>query len=279
MKKYLLALALLFAASAGLAVAEEHRVIKIGGMAVIALADVPNMTVAPNEDLLVGLPEAKKGTVTTAEMAGGINTFIVDLGDQFILFDTGLGEDGEMQGRLLSALASANMLPGDIDAVCITHFHFDHVGGLVKDGKPVFANANLFVPRVEVESDPASFAKFKTAYADRLSQFDWGVEVLPGVHALDASGHTAGHTAFLVELNGDRLLVAGDVIHFGGLQLPNPDIAVTYDTTPAEAIAARKRIFDLAIAENLPVATMHLPFPGLGKLAKAGEGYTFVELE
>lgn len=281
MVKYLLGLAFSFIALTGLGVTQEYKAFAIGEMHVIALADVPKLMLEPDEGLLVGLPEAKKGVVTAEEMANGINTFVVKTGGDVILFDTGLGEEGGMgmKGELLASLAAAGLQPDDITAVCITHFHFDHVGGLVRDGEAVFEKARLLVPRAEVEADADSFAKFKDAYAGRLSMFDWGENVLPGITALDASGHTRGHTAFLLERDGGRLLIAGDVIHFGGLQLDNPEIAVVYDTDPVQAVAARRRVFDKAIGEGLPVATMHLPFPGIGKLGRAGDGYTFVDLE
>ena len=99
--------------------------------------------------------------------------------------------------------------------------------------------------------------------------------MLPGVTAVEASGHTPGHTAFLLENGGGKLFIVGDLIHFEKIQLPLPDVAVTYDSDPAAAVRARRKLFDRAVAEDLPIASMHMVFPGMGKLAKDGEGYSF----
>ena len=110
-------------------------------------------------------------------------------------------------------------------------------------------------------------------YAGRVHVFEFGDKVMPGVKALDTSGHTPGHTSFMLKSGKDKLLVIGDLIHFSRIQLPLPDVAVRYDVDPAKAVQARKRIFDYACEKNIPMAGMHVPFPGMLKLKKAGTGY------
>jgi glyoxylase-like metal-dependent hydrolase (beta-lactamase superfamily II) len=129
--------------------------------------------------------------------------------------------------------------------------------------------------RVEVETMSRAAETFLPAYAGRVRTFEWDQPVLRGVTARDASGHTPGHTVFEVDAGGSRLWIVGDLIHFAGVQLPRPEIAVTYDTDPVKAVAARKRVFDKAAAEGVAVAGMHLLFPGIGKFSKAGAGYGF----
>ena len=97
--------------------------------------------------------------------------------------------------------------------------------------------------------------------------------LMPGVKALDTSGHTPGHVSFLLKSGKDKLLVIGDLIHFSRIQLPLPEVAVKYDVDPAKAVQARKRIFDYACEKRIPMAGMHVPFPGMLKLKKAGAGY------
>ena len=121
--------------------------------------------------------------------------------------------------------------------------------------------------------------KFRQGYAGRRRTFEWDHAVADGIVAVDAHGHTPGHTAFLVENGGAKLMIAADLIHFGGIQLPVPDVAVTYDSDPVKAVAARKRLFDKAAAENYTVLSMHLPFPGIGTLSKEGSGYGFADLK
>ncbi len=211
-------------------------------------------------------------------MRNSINCFVVKTGSETILFDTG---NGTAKGGLaMESLKAAGLSPNDIDAVVITHFHGDHIGGLMTaDGKAVFPRARLMVPRVEVEAMPQAAMQFMAAYAGRLHAFEWNSPVADGVLAADASGHTSGHTVFLIEDGDSKLLIAGDLIHFGGIQLPVPAVAVTYDTDPAKAVAARKLWFDRAADGKFVVATMHLPFPGIGTLAKDGSGYGFAVLK
>lgn len=259
--------------------AVDHRAFTIGDMEIIALADVDADRGGQNRpELLVGLsgPDAGKYLVPGA-MKNSINAFLVKMDGKNILFDTGLG--AAAGGRVAASLAAAGVDPEQIDVVCITHFHPDHVGGLLKEGKPVFATSRLLVPRLEVEKNAQGASTFLAAYADGLLAFEFGQEVFPGITALDARGHTPGHTAFLLESGGGRLLIVADSIHFPGIQLPLPEVAVTYDSDPAQAVAARRMLFDKAIAEKLPIAAMHIPFPGMGWLGREGTGYAFREME
>ncbi len=103
--------------------------------------------------------------------------------------------------------------------------------------------------------------------------FEPGDEVMPGVKAMDTSGHTPGHVSFMLEDDGQKTLILGDLIHFPSIQLPNPDVAVVFDVDPAKAVQTRRRVFDYVSENNIPVAGMHVPFPGMLKLKKSGTGY------
>ena len=274
------AFCLTFAASAADDSAEkpaEKTVTKqIGGMKVIALLDNKS-DAKPN--ILVGMSkEAKDKAVADGKMKTSINAFVVQMNGKTILFDTGLPGKGGTAG-ILPALKEAGISPDAIDAILITHFHFDHVGGLMDGDKPVFSKAQLYVPRVETDKWTWGGLSFVGAYTIRFNIFEWNDEVLPGIKALKADGHTPGHTIFKLEAGDGKLLVIGDLIHVPGVQLANPDVAVTYDNDPVKAVASRKRLFDMAAKEGLPVAAMHIPFPGMGVLAKEGSGYTFTELD
>lgn len=272
MRKYLVALIAVVAIAGSAGAGETARQTKsfnLGGGEFVALLDIVGQG---NTDLLIGAGETD---LQRAKQPGAldttINAFLLKKDGKTYLFDTGLPP--QAGGGLAAALEQTGIDPADIDAVIITHFHFDHVGGLLKDGKRVFTNAELYVPRIEVDKWSEPGTAFLTAYP--TSAFEWDAEILPGIKALRANGHTPGHTVFDIGSGDQRVLIIGDLIHLPGIQLPNPRVAVTYDIDPDKAVASRLRLFNFAADEGMPVASMHIPFPGVGTLARDGEGFSF----
>lgn len=114
------------------------------------------------------------------------------------------------------------------------------------------------------------------AYGPRLSTFEFDQEISPGLTALSAVGHTPGHTIFLLESGEHRLLFIADLLHAAALQFPEPEECPSYDQDPAQAVAARKAVLQMAVDRNLPVAGAHIPFPGIGQVQADGKhGFTF----
>ena len=103
-----------------------------------------------------------------------------------------------------------------------------------------------------------------------------GGEVFPGVTAIPATGHTPGHTMYLIQSGGESLLIWGDITHVPEIQIPRPEVTIAFDTDPAGAIASRKRALEMAASEKLLIAGMHLHFPAFSRLAKRGDGYVLV---
>lgn len=250
---------------------------RFGDIEVIALLDAAGMSEGSTKLLIGAGPEDLERAAKPGALKNSINAFVVKLNGKTILFDAGLPE--KMSAGMLPALEAAGLKVDDIDAIVITHFHFDHVGGLLRDGKKVFPRAELYVPRVEVDKWSDAGTEFLVAYQPYTIVFESDKEFLPGVTSRAAYGHTPGHTVFLLESEGGKLLILGDLIHIPGVQLANPDVAVTYDVDPVKAVAARRKIFDWAADEKLPVAAMHMPFPGWGVLSKDGKGYGFAEFK
>lgn len=156
---FLVATACIALASSASAV--DARSFQLGDLEVIALQDVAT---EGNPGLLIGLGQADaEKYLTPGALKNSINAFVVRNDEMTLLFDTGLGTGGARKGDLLESLARAGIQPGDVDAVLITHFHGDHVGGLLKDGEPVFPKARLLVPRVELEARKGAGIEFYTA--------------------------------------------------------------------------------------------------------------------
>ena len=229
----------------------------------------------PDTSVLTGADaEQKAKYFPEGKLKGNVLAFLVKMKGRTIVFDTGLPD-----GKIAAELKKNGLAAADVKTILMTHLHRDHYGGLVDaDGKAAFPNAVVYVSRaewaywVDEKKDP-NVIRALEQYAGRVREFEFDDKVLPGVKALDTSGHTPGHVSFLLKSGKEKLLIIGDLIHFPRIQLPLPEVAVRYDVDPAKAIQARKRIFDYAIENNIPMAGMHVPFPGMFRLRKAGAGY------
>lgn len=210
--------------------------------------------------------DASDELIDSLKLADGIpssmSTFLVETDGVRILFDTGMGAP---DSRLLSGLASLGVTPADIKYLYLTHFHGDHIGGMMKGDSIVFPNAEVYASKVEYDawlkmpSDRnAQVVKTMNAYKDRLHLFEFG-ETLPGnVVTMNAEGHTPGHTVY----QAGKLLVIADLIHGAALQLEHPEICAAYDMDKDAAVKSRKHFLWYAKENGLTMAGMHLPPPG-----------------
>jgi glyoxylase-like metal-dependent hydrolase (beta-lactamase superfamily II) len=226
--------------------------------------------------ILIGVDEARlKQYFPEGSYPSETNTFLIRGGGRTILVDTGFG------GALFEALSGLGLKPEDVDAVLLTHLHGDHIGGLSKDGKALFPRARVYLARQEREAAPPNARQALAPYGDRVETFEpsplgAAAELLPGIKAVAAFGHTPGHTGFLLESDGEGLFIWGDLMHVQGIQFPLPDIAVSYDSDPAAAVAVRREILNYAAERGIPVGGMHLQYPAIGRVEKAGEGFRFI---
>ena len=199
------------------------------------------------------------------EAESAINTFLMKKNGQYILFDSGLGLD--KGGAMLDKLLMLNIKPEDIDAVCITHCHGDHIGGMLTNGQASFPKAEVYCADKELKSfsgDKTTQAMLK-AYGDRVHRFTAGDTLLGYIVTIDASGHTPGHTLYEI----GPVLVIGDLIHAAALQIPHPEYCARYDKDQKKAIATRKQTYQYIKDHHKVVAGMHLPYSGV--MEKFGE--------
>ena len=233
------------------------------GTQVIWLKDNPDNKLMPR-DLFPQAPDSLIEQLGLQEgVPASISTFLMKADDEWVLFDTGLG--AAHGGQLVNGLAALGLTPDSISSIYLTHFHGDHIGGLVQEGKPVFANAQVYAGELEykawVEEMPAERngqqREAMEAYKEQLHLFAFGDTLAHGIIALDAIGHTPGHTAF----EKSDLIVIGDLMHGAALQLEHPEISGNYDMDKEEAAKSRARIINYAREKKLHMAGMHLPEP------------------
>jgi glyoxylase-like metal-dependent hydrolase (beta-lactamase superfamily II) len=221
-----------------------------------------------------------------------VNCYLIRHQKRLILIDTGGGSiTAPTLGRLPENLRLAGAAPEAIDVILLTHIHPDHANGLLNHaGQPVFPNADIILHEKEagfwldrsVTSEDSERLRRNTVgaqrvtapYRHRMRRVSDG-EVVPGISAVPLHGHTPGHTGWLIQSRGERLLIWGDIVHLAAIQIPRPDAALVFDVDPEVAIASRRRIFARAAAERLLVAGAHLDFPGFGYVMRDGEGYQF----
>lgn len=185
----------------------------------------------------------------TGSTKSAINVYMFENLQHHILFDAGLGT--QSGGSLLDIMKAKKINPDDIDAVCLTHLHGDHIGGLLANCKATFPKATLYLSEKEFEAwgDQGTMSKqndlwkqIQKAYKGRIITFADGDTIIDGlVQTIPTYGHTPGHTSYLV----DGCFIAGDIIHAQDLQLEHPDFCARYDHDAAAAVQTRKRVLAL----------------------------------
>lgn len=273
---------------------------KVGDFSLTALSD--GTLPLKLHDLLT---HAKPGQVSRA-MADAelkdpaqvsVNAYLIDTGSRLILVDTGAGDlFGPTVGILARSLQNAGVRPEQISDVLLTHIHADHSGGLMNGQALAFPNALLHVSKREADFwlTPANFvhasafnqkraveARAKVGpyqKAGKMRTFRGDVQLFPGIRALAAPGHTPGHTFYVLESRGQKLMFWGDTMHAAAVQFPDPSVTIAFDVNSRQAAATRKKFLREAAQKGYWVAFDHVSFPGIGHVRASGAGYRWVPI-
>ncbi|WP_284177259.1 MBL fold metallo-hydrolase [Rhabdaerophilum sp. SD176] len=272
---------------------------KLGDFEIIALhegeftrpLDASFVRNAPLEAVQKTLADA---FLPTDKLTISFTAVLVNTGSKLVLIDTGFNDNGgPTNGRTVAAMKAAGIEPSMVDTVILSHFHGDHLQGLRnKAGQIVYPNAEIMVPEAEWAfwMDDARMAAapdaMKGAFqgvrrvlapsAKDVKQFKWGQEIVTGITTVDASGHTPGHTAFVIASGNAKMMYVADTTNTPVLFATNPEWKVMFDMDADKAVATRKRILDMAAADKIRLAFYHASFPATGFIAKEGAGYRFV---
>jgi len=276
-----------------------HRMM-LGDFEVTALSD-GTVNLPVDKLLSAAKPEqvlsALKRAYLTPPVETSVNAYLVNTGTKLVLIDTGAaGLFGPTLGRLLANLKAAGYQPDQVDEIYITHLHPDHVGGLLADGKAAFPNAVVRLDKRDADywlsaeqlakapADAKGFFQGAQASvkpyqeAGKIQPFEGNTELQPGIRALAAPGHTPGHTVYMIESQGQKLAVWGDLMHVAAVQFPDPSVTIAFDTDAKAAAPQRKKAYADAAKGGYLVAVAHVAFPGIGRLRAEGKGYVWVPL-
>lgn len=272
---------------------------KIGAFEATVISDGPLSLGAPSDGVFSGVSKADMTKVLTdnflptdnVEMDQ--NTLLINTGNQLVLFDTGDGGSkmfGPKSGRQLANLKAAGIDPKDIDAVVLTHAHGDHCWGIMSAaGAQNFPNAQIYMSQADFDfwTDEAKAQgdmmkpmiegtrRHLLPNKDRMVFVKDGQEILPGIQAMSAPGHTVGHTVYVITSQGKTLLNSGDIAHHQVISIRTPRVAFAYDTDGAQGVASRLKVLDMLAAQRMPFVSYHFPWPGVGYVAKQGDAYRY----
>jgi glyoxylase-like metal-dependent hydrolase (beta-lactamase superfamily II) len=278
---------------------------KVGTHEVTVVTDGVNKFKLPDNMVTNATKEQVNAALTAVFMepdvfVGPYNPIVVNTGAKLVLIDTGTGEANFAQskgsaGQFLTNLAAAGIDANAIDTVIISHYHGDHVNGLLKaDNTLAFPNAEILVPAAEHKfwMDDGEMSRapkgrmeglfknnrrvFSGDVLKRVRTYEGGQDLVPGITAVSTFGHSAGHTSHVIASGADKVFVQGDVTHVPFLFVRNPGWHAMYDQDGGMAEQTRRRVYDMLVSEKMRVQGFHYPFPGLAHVEKDGSGYRAV---
>ena len=271
---------------------------KLGSFEVTALSD--GTVTLPVDKLLSNVKpttveQLLARSYLKAPVETSVNGYLVNTGSKLVLIDVGAaGLFGPTLGKLVANLKASGYTPEQVDEIYITHMHPDHVGGLMDGSKLAFPNATVrahikegefWLSRINLDKAPAEGKGFfqgamaslnPYVAAGKLKSFDGETELVPGIRAIPAAGHTPGHTIYAVESQGEKLVVWGDLMHVAAVQFVQPSVTIAFDNDPKAAAPARVKNYADAAKKGYFVAVTHVSFPGIGQLRADGKGYDWV---
>lgn len=259
----------------------DHYRVKLGSFEITALRLGPAPNDAPKETFGLNVSAEEFAEVSAKHFIPAdraLNFFtptIVNTGSELILFDTGLNA-----GAIVGALAAAGYTPEQVDVVVLTHMHGDHINGLAGDSGVTFPNARYVTGAIEHNhwsgTDNQGFQRLVVPLNDKFTFLDDGGSVVPGITAMAAFGHTPGHFVYMLESDGQQLMLTADMANHAVWSLARPDWEVRFDMDKAAAAETRRRILGMLAADRIPFLAYHLPFPGIGYVEAVDEGFRHV---
>lgn len=245
-----------------------------------------------NTGILIDAPqEVIEKYIPDGTFPNAVHAVLVEKDSETWLVDTGFGRN------IFEQMAFVGISADNVNHILLTHMHGDHIGGMLREGKPVFPNADVAISEKEYNYWGSEEEKMKMPENRRgnflsaqnvFKEYENKIiiknpntveeELSDGIHMLEAYGHTPGHVMFLIKEGENKLLIWGDLTHATAVQMPHPEISVTYDVDPDAARESRIRTLKYVTENKIPVAGMHIPFSGIGIVTENidSTGYVFI---
>ncbi|HEX5126833.1 MAG TPA: MBL fold metallo-hydrolase [Rhodocyclaceae bacterium] len=270
----------------------------LGDFEITALSD--GTVSLPVDQLLTNTTPAKVDKALTeyglkSPLDTSVNGYLINTGTKLILVDTGAATlFGPTLGNLLANLKASGYQPEQVDEIYVTHMHPDHVGGLMAGDKLAFPNAIVRADQRDADywlsqanmdkasaDDKGFFQGAMSSLnpyikAGKFKSFNGNTDLSPGIKSVATHGHTAGHTSYVVESKGQKLVIWGDLVHVAAVQFDDPSVTIKFDSDSKSAAVERKKAFAEAAKQHYVVAAAHISFPGLGHVRHAGKAYAWV---
>jgi glyoxylase-like metal-dependent hydrolase (beta-lactamase superfamily II) len=261
--------------------------VMLGDFEVTALSD--GIVKLPVDQLMTNTTPAQVQAMLAksylkAPLETSVNGYLINTGAKLVLIDTGTAKlFGPTLGYLPANLKASGYQPEQVDEIYITHAHGDHIGGLMNGDKMVYPNAVVRLDQRDVDfalnqpqaKDAAPNPLQAYQKAGKLKAFDGDTELVPGIKAIAARGHTPGHSIYAVESKGEKLMIWGDLMHVAAVQFAHPEITINFDKDSTLAMPERKKAYAEAAKQGYLVGVAHISFPGLGHVRAEGTGYVW----
>ena len=278
---------------------------KVGDVLVTVVSDGKNVFKLEDSFITNVKKDEVSAALEKAYMQPGTMTIyfaplVLNVGGKVVVIDTGNGAAAKAStkganGLFADNMAAAGFDPKSVDMVVISHFHGDHVNGLLTaDGAPAFPNAEVLVPATEwkfwmddgeMSRAPAGRMQglfknnrsiFETGLKKKVTPYEWNKELAPGLLAVETIGHTPGHTSYVLSSGSDKVFIQSDVTNNPNPFATHPGWHAFFDQDAPLAEKTRRRVYDMLVADKLKVQGFHYPFPGLGHVEKDGNGYRVI---
>ena len=281
------------------AAAAPHRV-TLGAVEILVLSD--GFLQVPLSFQLPGTPEGEvdalfkeNGLEPPRQLTPATNVVLVRTGEELVLIDAGSGSTfQDTAGKLAENMDAAGLDREAVTKVVFTHAHADHLWGAIDDfdDSERFPNARYVMAGAEWEfwTSPAARSRmpeFMVGMArgservfsrlePKLDRIASEGSLAPGLSYLSTPGHTPGHMAVLVESGREQVLIGGDVLAHPQISFQKPDWPIGSDTDRESSAATRRRLLDRLASDRTALIGFHLPWPGLGRVERAGSAYRFL---